>query len=115
MKPPTFGRKNLGFVWKWCFIHSPAGLKTAQDPGGGGVNGQSRAFKGVNLQALTSNSGCLHVNSELVFQAVNVSTDLEGGTEFDVHGGHEVLLLQQEQRLSVNFLRQELGGEVLTA
>lgn len=47
-------------------------------------------------------------------QAVDVGADLEGGTELDVHGGHEVLLLQQEQSLSVDLLGQELGGNLLT-
>lgn len=50
-----------------------------------------------------------------VSQIINVGTDLEGGTQLDVHGGHEMLLLQQQQGLSVNLLRQELGGELLTA
>lgn len=50
-----------------------------------------------------------------VFQVVNVGADLEGGTQLDVHGGHEMLLLQQQQGLSVNLLRQELGGELLAA
>lgn len=50
-----------------------------------------------------------------VSQVVNVGADLEGRTELDVHGGHEVLLLQQQQGLSVYLLGQELGGELLTA
>lgn len=44
-----------------------------------------------------------------------MGADLEGGTQLDVHGGHEMLLLQQQQGLSVNLLRQELGGELLAA
>lgn len=39
-----------------------------------------------------------------VSQAVDVSADLQGRTELDVHGGHEMLLLQQEQGLSIDFL-----------
>ena len=50
-----------------------------------------------------------------VSQVVNVGADLERRTEFDVHGGHEVFLLQQQQGLTVNLLRQELGGDLLTA
>lgn len=50
-----------------------------------------------------------------ILQTVDVGADLEGGTQFDVHGGHEMLLLQEQQGLSVNFLRQELGGELLAA
>lgn len=50
-----------------------------------------------------------------ILQTVDVGADLEGGTQLDVHGGHEMLLLQEQQGLSVNFLRQELGGELLTA
>ena len=50
-----------------------------------------------------------------VSQVVDVSADLEGRTELDIHGGHEVLLLQQQQGLSVDLLRQELGGDLLTA
>lgn len=42
-----------------------------------------------------------------------MSADLEGRAKLDVHGGHEMLLLQQQQCLSINFLRQELGGEIL--
>lgn len=44
-----------------------------------------------------------------------MSADLEGGAELDVHGGHEVLLLQQEQGLAVDLLRQELGGQIFAA
>lgn len=44
-----------------------------------------------------------------------MGADLEGRTELDVHGGHEMLLLEQQQGLSVNLLRQELGGELLAA
>lgn len=47
-------------------------------------------------------------------QTVDVGTDLEGGTELDVHRGHEVLLLEQEQSLPVDLLGQELGGKLLT-
>lgn len=50
-----------------------------------------------------------------VSQIVNVGTDLERRTQLDVHGGHEMLLLQQQQGLSIDLLRQELRGEILTA
>lgn len=44
-----------------------------------------------------------------------MGADLEGGAQLDVHRGHEMLLLQQQQRLSVDLLRQELGGQILAA
>lgn len=50
-----------------------------------------------------------------VSQIVDVGADLEGGTELDVHGRHEMFLLQQQKGLSINLLWQELGGELLTA
>lgn len=50
-----------------------------------------------------------------VSQIVNVGADLEGRTQLHVHGGHEMLLLQQQQSLTVNLLRQELRGEFLTS
>lgn len=50
-----------------------------------------------------------------ILQAVDVGTDLECGAQLDVHGRHEMLLFQEQQGLSVNFLRQELGGQVLAA
>lgn len=44
-----------------------------------------------------------------------MGADLERRTELDVHGGHEVFLLQQQQSLTVDLLRQELRGDLLTA
>lgn len=37
-------------------------------------------------------------------QSIDGGADLEGGTQFDVHGGDEVVLSQQQQSLSVDFL-----------
>lgn len=48
-------------------------------------------------------------------QSVDGGTDLEGGPQFDVHGGDEMLLSQQQQRLPVDFLRQELSRQLLAA
>lgn len=45
-------------------------------------------------------------------QSVDGGTDLESGTQFDVHGGDEVVLSQQQQGLSVDFLRQELSRQL---
>lgn len=48
-------------------------------------------------------------------QCVNGGTDLEGGAQLDVHGGDEVVLSQQQESLAINFLRQELGGQLFAA
>lgn len=65
---------------------------------------------------LTFDYGALRRNPlTSILQAVDVGADLEGGAQLDVHGRHEMLLLQEQQGLSVNFLRQELGGQVLAA
>lgn len=45
-------------------------------------------------------------------QSIDGGADLEGGTQFDVHGGDEVVLSQQQQSLSVDFLRQELSRQL---
>lgn len=45
-------------------------------------------------------------------QRIDGGTDLESGTQFDVHGGDEVVLSQQQQGLSVDFLRQELSRQL---
>lgn len=50
-----------------------------------------------------------------VSQVVDVGADLQSWAQFDVHGGHEVLLLQQQQSLSIDLLREELGRQVLAA
>lgn len=42
-----------------------------------------------------------------------MGTDLQGGAQLDVHGGHEMLLLQEQQGLTIDLLRQELGGQLL--
>lgn len=65
---------------------------------------------------LTFGYGALRRNSlTSILQGVDVGADLEGGPQLDVHGRHEMLLLQEQQGLSVNFLRQKLGGQVLAA
>lgn len=79
------------------FMRSPAGLTSLQN--------QFHVRPGCWNGTLQSS----------VLQVVDVSADLQGRSQLDVHGGHEVLLLQQEQSLAVDFLRQELGGELLTA
>lgn len=48
-------------------------------------------------------------------QSVDRGTDLEGGTQFDVHGGDEMLLSQQQQSLPIDFLRQELSRQLFAA
>lgn len=49
-----------------------------------------------------------------VFEHVDACEDLECGSQFNVHGAHEVVLLQQEQGLSVNLLRAKLVCYLLT-
>lgn len=49
-----------------------------------------------------------------VSQVVNGGADLERGTQFDVHSGHEVLLPEQEQGLPVDLLGEELTRQVFT-
>lgn len=43
-----------------------------------------------------------------VFEHVNLGKDLERRAQFDVHSSHEVVLLQQQQGLSIDLLRAEL-------
>lgn len=65
---------------------------------------------------LTFEYGALRRNPlTSILQAVDVGADLEGRAQLDVHGRHEMLLLQEQQGLSIDFLRQELGGQVLAA
>lgn len=37
-------------------------------------------------------------------QVVDGGADLERGSQFDVHGGHEMLLPEQQQSLAINLL-----------
>lgn len=55
------------------------------------------------------------VGSTSLTQAVDGGTDLECRTQLDVHGGDEVVLPQQQERLSIDFLRQELSSQFLAA
>lgn len=55
------------------------------------------------------------VGSTSLTQAVDGGTDLECRTQLDVHGGDEVVLTQQQERLSIDFLRQELSSQFLAA
>lgn len=50
-----------------------------------------------------------------VLEHADAGVDLEGRAQFDVHGAHEVVLLQQQQRLPVNLLRPELLCDLLAA
>ena len=47
-------------------------------------------------------------------QAVDGGTDLESGTQLDIHGGDEMVLSQQQESLPVDFLGQKLGGQLFT-
>lgn len=51
----------------------------------------------------------------MVFQCVDVSADLEGRPQFDVHAGHQVVLGQQQQSLAVDLLQPEGLGYVAAA
>ncbi len=46
----------------------------------------------------------------LLLQSSDFSTDFERGAELHVHGGHEVVLLEQHERLPVDLLGTELVG-----
>ena len=50
-----------------------------------------------------------------VFEHVDACEDFECRSQFNVHGAHEVVLLQQEHGLSVNLLRSKLVCDLLTA
>lgn len=50
----------------------------------------------------------------LLTQAVDGGTDLESGTQLDIHCGDEMVLTQKQQRLPVYFLRLKLGSQLLT-
>lgn len=43
----------------------------------------------------------------MVFQCVDVGTDLESWSQFDVHACHQVVLSQQQQSLAVDLLHPE--------
>lgn len=51
----------------------------------------------------------------LVLQGVDVSADLECWSQLDVHAGHEVVLGQQQQGLSVDLLQPEGLGHIAAA
>lgn len=48
-------------------------------------------------------------------QAVDGGADFEGGTQLDVHGGDEMVLAEEQQSLPVDFLGQEVSGQLLAA
>lgn len=50
-----------------------------------------------------------------VLEHADAGVDLERRAQFDVHGAHEVVLLQQQQRLPVNLLCPELLCDLLAA
>jgi len=50
-----------------------------------------------------------------VFEHVDACEDLERRTQFDVHGAHEVVLLQEQQGLAVDLLGPELVRYLLAA
>lgn len=50
-----------------------------------------------------------------VLERVNLSKDLERGAQFDVHGGHEMVLPEQQQGLAVDLLPAELLGDLQAA
>lgn len=51
----------------------------------------------------------------LVLQGVDVSADLERRPQFDVHAGHQVVLGQQQQSLTVDLLQPERLRHVAAA
>ena len=54
-------------------------------------------------------SGRVSVPVELFPDLLDVRADLEGGPQLDGHGAHEMVRLEQHQRLAVDLL----GGELL--
>lgn len=48
------------------------------------------------------------VSTCFLFNGVDACTDFECGSQLHVHGGHEVVLFQQQQGLAVNLLGTEL-------
>lgn len=51
---------------------------------------------------------CVQRGRLRVSEHADLSKDFERWAQFDVHGSHEVVLLQQQQRLAVDLLRAEL-------
>ena len=51
---------------------------------------------------------CVSVPVELLAYLLNVRADLEGGPQFDGHGAHEMVRLEQHQGLTIDFLGSEL-------
>lgn len=49
-----------------------------------------------------------------VLEHANLGSDLKRGAQFDVHGPHEMVLLQQEKCLSVDLLRAKALGDFQT-
>ena len=50
----------------------------------------------------------LRRSQALLLVLLDAGANLERRSELDVHGAHQVVLLQQRQRLSVDFLPSEL-------
>lgn len=48
-----------------------------------------------------------------VLEHINLSKDFQCRPQFDVHGAHEMILLQEQQGLAVDLLRTELFGDLL--
>lgn len=70
------------------------------------------SFKDLQGRNLPGPLGALTAS---LTQSVDRGTYLEGGTQFDVHGGDEMLLSQQQQSLPIDFLRQELSRQLFAA
>lgn len=50
-----------------------------------------------------------------VLEHADACVDLEGGPQLDVHGAHQVVLLEQQQSLPVDFLGTEFLCYLLAA
>lgn len=50
-----------------------------------------------------------------VSEAVDGGADLQGRTQFNVHGAHQMFLLKQQQCLAINLLGEKMTGQLLTA
>lgn len=50
----------------------------------------------------------------LFSQTVDRGTDFKSWTQLDIHGGDEMILTQQQERLPIDFLRQEVGSQLFT-
>lgn len=64
----------------------------------------ARCSKAGNCPGVRPKVRCL--GSELLglLEDVDLGTDLESWSQLDVHGTHEVFLLQKQQSLAINFL-----------